>query len=289
MERKGILIAANMGLDPALAMAVIMANIWQVKGIEASSYGDEIAGLSSYFLQPDGITESLKLIINNQELLVLIGYHDEPGLIDLIKELRKEMTVIIIGEYCSTYLASKVINYKVEADYLQAAATWCLKKKIELSEDVLQACVGEKEISNQIIQRYEQAWLAVYNLDIEDYQKQASFHLDFVSEIVYGEENKRIEKMIKLYQKMDKETRQLRKLVQDLGHSIGFIKANSKPFFMSSVLSAIKGGYLVKVIEYKKNNKTKHIVCYDQKVRAMKNSDITVNEGPFQLGVIGQN
>jgi hypothetical protein len=289
MEKKGILVVANLGLDPALAMAIIMTNIWQVKGVEAISYGEEMVGLSNYFFQPDCVTESLKMIIDNQELLVLIGYHDEPGLIDLINELKKEMTIIIIGECCSTYLASLIINYQVHADYLQAAVTWCLKKKIELSENILQACKGEKEVSDQIVQRYEKAWSTVYNLNIEDYKKQADFHLDFVDEIVYGEENKRIEKMIKLYKKMGKETRRLRKRVQDLGYSIGFIKASSKPFFIASALSAIKGGYLVKIVEYEKDDKTKHIVCYDQKIRALQISDVIINDGPFKLGVIGQN
>lgn len=289
MEKKGILIVANLGLDPALAMAVVTTNIWQVKGAAASSYSEEMVSLSNYFLQSDCITESLKMIIDNQELLVLIGYRDEPGLVDLIKELRKGMTIIIIGECCSTYLASRIINYKVDPDYLQAAATWCLKKKMELSEDILQACEGEKEVSNQIIERYEHAWAAVYNLDIENYERQANFHLDFVDEIVYGEENKQIKKMIKLYKKMNKETKRLRKSVQDLGYSIGFIKAGAKPFFKASALSAIRGGYLVKVVEYEKDNQTKHIVCYDQKIKALEIKDIRIEDGPFKIGVIGQN
>lgn len=290
MERKGILVVANLGLDPALAMAVVITNIWQVKGVETISGYEEMPGLSNYFIQQDCVNDNLKLIIDNQELLILIGYSNEPGLVDLINKLRKEITIIIIGECCSTYLASRIINYKVDVDYLQAAATWCLKKKIELSEEVLEACTtNEKEVSNQIVQRYEYAWSVVYNIDIEDHREQAKFHLDFVDEIVYGETNEQIEEMIELYQKMNKETKRLKRHVQDLGYGIGFIKGGSKPFFRADALSAIKGGYLVKIVEYSKDNKTRHIVFYTPKTREFRTSDVTINDGPFRLGVIGQN
>jgi hypothetical protein len=92
MERKGIIIAANMGLDPALAMALVATNIRKVQGISDNNlfhhYNDEASnGLAYYFIQQDYVAEDLKLIIDNQELLIIIGYPETPQLIALANEL----------------------------------------------------------------------------------------------------------------------------------------------------------------------------------------------------------
>lgn len=294
MEKKGIVIAANMGLDPALAMALVTTNIRRVQGISEDSilsrYSNEAShGLAYYFIQQDYIAEDLKLVINDQELLIIIGYPETPQLLALANELMKKMTVMIVGRCCSTFLVSQLVDYQVDVDYLQAAASWCLKKKIELPEKILQACIGNEETAEQIIKRYERAWSIVYNLDIRDYVEHAKFHVEFIDEIIYGESSRYIEKKLKLYHRMNKETHRLAHHVQDLGYGIGFIKAGSKPFFKASALTAIKGGYLVKIIEYMKNNKTEHIVFYDSKTKVFDTKDVTINNGPFQIGVIGEN
>jgi hypothetical protein len=74
-----------------------------------------------------------------------------------------------------------------------------------------------------------------------------------------------------------------------LGYGIGFIKAGSKPFFRAGALTAIKGGYLVKIVEYIKNNQIEHIVFYDSKTKVFDTNDVTINDGPFQIGTIGEN
>lgn len=294
MEKKGIVIAANMGLDPALAMALVTTNIRRVQGISEnnilSRYSNEAShGLAYYFIQQDYVAEDLKLVIDNQELLIIIGYPETPQLLALANELMKKMTVMIVGCCCSTFLISQLVDYQVDADYLQAAASWCLKKKIELPEKILQACIGNEETAEQIIKRYERAWSIVYNLDIRDYAEHAKFHVEFIDEIIYGESSRYIEKKLKLYDRMNKETHRLAHQVQDLGYGIGFIKASSKPFFRASALTAIRGGYLVKIIEYIKNNQTEHIVFYDSKTKVFDTKDVTINDGSFQIGIIGRN
>ncbi|MFZ2310801.1 MAG: hypothetical protein WAW11_04650 [Patescibacteria group bacterium] len=294
MEKKGIVIAANMGLDPALAMALVTTNIRRVQGISEdnllSKYSNEAAhGLDHYFIQQDCVAESLKLVIDNQELLILIGYPETPQLINLANELMNKMTVMIIGHYCSTFLISQLIDYQVDVDYLQAAASWCLKKKIKLSEKVVKACTGDENIAKGIIERYERAWSIVYNLDIRDYAEHAKFHAKFTDEIIHGKDSRYIKKKLRLYDLMNKETHRLAHHVQDLGFGIGFIKASSKPFFKANALTAIKGGYLVKIIEYMRNNQTEHIVFYDSKTKVFDTKDVTINDGPFQIGVIGEN
>jgi hypothetical protein len=88
---------------------------------------------------------------------------------------------------------------------------------------------------------------------------------------------------------MNRETHRLAHHVQDLGYGIGFIKAGSKPFFRAGALTAIKGGYLVKIVEYIKNNQIEHIVFYDSKTKVFDTNDVTINDGPFQIGTIGEN
>lgn len=294
MKKKGIVIAANFGLDPALAMALITSNITQVRKntINSASVYDEEnepSPLMNYFIPEDYICEDLQQIINHQELLILIGYPEEPQLLNLIEELSEKLVVMFIGNRCSTYLTSKLIEGTVDTDYLQAAAKWCLDQGITLRKSVLNSCQGDKEIADEIIQRYEAAWLVVFNIDMKDLKEQAVFHLEFVEEIMYGDASDYIEKKLELRKKMLRETRRLANQVQDLGNGIGIIKTGSKPFFKAQVLTAIKGGYLVKIVEYIKKLEIEHLVFYDLKTTKIAIGDVQTKKGPFDLGVIGKN
>lgn len=125
MEKKGVIIAANFGLDPALALALITAHMAQVQGTHfQSNYNEEglQPPLFHYFIPEDYICEDLEQIIKNQELLILVGYPEEPQLLNLINELSEKLAVMFIGNRCSTYLVSNMIKGQVESDYLLAAA-----------------------------------------------------------------------------------------------------------------------------------------------------------------------
>lgn len=292
MEKKGVIIAANFGLDPALALALITAHMAQVRGIHfQGNYSEEGSQppLFHYFIPEDYICEDLEQIIKNQELLILVGYPKEPQLLNLINKLSEKLAVMFVDNRCATYLVSNMIKGQVESDYLLAAAKWCGYNGIELRPKVLAACQGDETTANEIIKRYEAAWVTVFNLDMKDLQEQARFHLAFVDEIIYGDTSDYIEKILRLKEKMTRETHKLTQQVRDLGYGIGLIKTGSKPFFKAQALTNIQGGFLVKVVEYIKKEKIEHLIFYDLKTAAIKMNDVQTKDGPFELGVIGQN
>lgn len=297
MERTGITIISNFGLDPIIAVSIIATGIINACHIKTNNMGLKLEcveidakepELATYYIPTDYLLEDLEKNLGNEELLIIVGYPETNGLSRLLNQISQRMKVILIGNQCSAYLASTILNVPAETDYLQAAAMWCELRGMKLKESVLRACSGNKEIGAGIHKRYEDAWKVNFNLHISALSDQAYFHSEFAKELIHSCASKYIEGLLSLTKEMEKETNLLLEDLQDLGQGIGMIRTGSKPFFKVDALKHIIDFYLVAIVEYVHDNKKEHIIVYRNQLN-FKVTDVQILEGELKLHPSGYN
>lgn len=297
MEKTGITIISNFGLDPVIAVSIIATGILNACEIKADNLGLKIEyvqidtmspELAVYYIPAVYILEDLEGKLGSEELLIVVGYPETHNLEKLLSKISQRMNVILIGNQCSAYLASTILNIPPEADYLQAAMMWCELQGMKLKESVLEACAGNENIGRNIYYRYETAWKVNFNLDVTNLNNQAYFHSEFANELTHGCISKYIEGLLSLKKEMEKETDLLLQDLQDLGQGIGIIRTGSKPFFKVDALKRITDAYLVGIIEYVQDNKKEYIIIYRNQLN-FKTTDVKIIEGGIIPRPLGQN
>lgn len=268
MERKEIVIFANIGLDSCLAVSLIMDNINNLKGIdyicpevndddqegkylnEEDDDEDDLteedfeqeyeSDIIVFFCYEKLVLEAASDLIKEQALIFLVGYSPETNTQILDKNGKTGQEYVSTGEiYCTLSIAQMM-----ETDYRQTHYFNILvAASIIVTEDYLQQASGlpyliGKKIrrkAEKIIDDYNTSSKIVYNV-YSDPEFISRFNFEFMYQVLNKKPNPFIVKIFSKEKEMVAETCRLISKITDEGNGIGLVKTGSKNFFKTDIL-----------------------------------------------------
>jgi len=309
------LIVANLGLDPCLAVSLIIENINRINTLKpqgrpkgAMIEYDEICQ-GSYLNEGDDdeddekefsvpgvcfcneldLYDTISKLVNDPKIIFLVGYDTLVIKEEIIGLFRKDQRVLYTSQYCSAVsvvkLMNKNLNQSKSIRLKLAAAHIFYKEYEEISLD--KKYLITKRLRNKaekIVNFYVNSWSIAYNLFFDDVAHLNRFHHEFLAELIFNDPSKFIGDLFSLEEKMEEETKKLVGKEVNQGEGIFLLKTGSRPFFKTEILEDMKNkGYPFSVIEYIKNLE-KYIITVDF------NQDITYKKGSFQkCELLGKN
>lgn len=311
------LIVANLGLDPCLAVSLIIENLNRINTLKpqgrpkgAMIEYDEICQ-GSYLNEGDDeddeddekeysvpgvcfcnevdLYDTISKLIYNPKIIFLVGYDTLVIREEIIGLFRKDQRVLYTSQLCAAVsvvkLMNKNLNHNKSTKLKLTAAHIFYKEYEEISLDKKYLITKrQRNKAEKIVNYYVNSWSIAYNLFFDDVAYLNKFHHEFLAELIFNDASKFIGDLFSLEAKMEEETKKLIGKEVSQGEGIFLLKTGSQAFFKTEILEDMKNkGYPVSVIEYIKNLE-KHIITVDF------NQDITYKKGSFQkCELLGKN
>lgn len=275
MERKEIVIFANIGLDSCLAVSLIMDNINNLNGVdyvspdfdncylqdeslkrggECNDFNEEdedqfekirideehVSTVIIFFCFEKFLLEATNELIKEQAVIFLVDYSQETNAIIFNKHSKTGQEYVCISEY---YCALSVARM-MKTDYRQIHYFNILvAASIIVTEDYLQQAsgldyrIGKKmrKKAEKIIDEYNALLKIVYNIS-NDPELISKFNFEFMYQVLNQKPNPYIAKIFSKEKEMAAETLRLMNKIIDLGNGIGLVKTGSKNFFKTDIL-----------------------------------------------------
>lgn len=312
------LIVANLGLDPCLAVSLIIENLNRIKTLKpqgrpkgAMIKYDEICQ-GSYLNEVDDddddendekeysvpgicfcneldLYDTISKLVYDPKIIFLVGYDTLVIKEEIVGLFRKDQRVLYTSQFCSAVsvvkLMNKNLNQSKSTKLKLATAHIFYKEYEEISLD--KKYLITKRLRNKaekIIDYYVNSWSIAYNLFFDDVAYLNRFHHEFLAELIFNDASKFIGDLFSLEIKMEEETKKLIGKETNQGEGIFLLKTGSQPFFKTEILEDMRNkDYPFSVIEYIKNLE-KYIITVDF------NQNITYKKGTFQkCELLGKN
>ena len=308
-----LLIVANLGLDPCLAVSLIIENINHIEALKSHSRPkgtmieyDEIYQ-DSYLNEGDDeddenysvpgicfcnevdLYDTISKLIYDPKIIFLVGYDTLVIREEIIGLFRKDQRILYTSQLCATLSVIKFMNKNLnqsKSTKLKLAVAHIFYKDYEgISLDKKYLITKrQRNKAEKIVNYYVNSWSIAYNLFFDDVTYLNRFHHEFLAELIFDDASKFIGDLFSLEAKMEEETKKLVGKEVGQGEGIFLLKTGSQAFFKTEILENMKNkGYPFSVIEYIKKLE-KHIITVDF------NQNITYKKGAFQkCELLGKN